>query len=315
MGGPKSQPRLHKPLLVALLLRYYIDDGVTLVHFADIESAANALIERFVPSASPPRSQYPFWRLREDGFWEVADADLLEVNSSGDPRITDLRSDHPGRWTPHAVSQLHRVGGEYYLELLLDRYFPDRSTSVRDALFEVAASHSLPSTHTRDGHPQAGQAKGSTPVLAVEVTAVTSIPTEALQRERFCFERAATGTAAREEALLTARFESYLASQGRSTGRFRIQAPGIPPLYTDVADMTERVVYEAKSSSDRMSVRLALGQILDYARYLEDWHLAVLLPEPPDDDLISLLMGHDVGCVVETSLGNYRDYTDLKRCQ
>lgn len=141
MGGSKSQPRLHKPLLVALLLRYYIEDGVTSVQFSDIEPAANALIERFAPSGSPPRSQYPFWRLREDGFWEVAGGDLLEVNSSGDPRITDLRSGrHPGRWTSDAASELHAMGGEFYLEIVLDRYFPDQMASVREAVSEVAAT-------------------------------------------------------------------------------------------------------------------------------------------------------------------------------
>ena len=59
--------------------------------------------------------------------------------------------------------------------------------------------------------------------------------------------------------------------------------PNIPvgstALYSDLADVTANVVYEAKGSGERMSVRLALGQVLDYGRYVDQSKLAVLLPE------------------------------------
>lgn len=87
MAGPRSEPKPHKPLLVAILLRRFIEDGSTSVAFGDIEKEANALIGRFASSSSPPRSQYPFWRLRRDGFWEIDNAARLELNSSGDPKI------------------------------------------------------------------------------------------------------------------------------------------------------------------------------------------------------------------------------------
>jgi hypothetical protein len=73
-------------------------------------------------------------------------------------------------------------------------------------------------------------------------------------------------------------------------------------------------VYEAKGSADRMSVRLSLGQVLDYGRYVEGSRLAVLLPEAPAADLVELLELHDVGCVVETTPEYFIDMTTLKRC-
>ena len=49
------------------------------------------------------------------------------------------------------------------------------------------------------------------------------------------------------------------------------------------------MLYEAKGSAERMSIRLALGQVLDYGRYVEGSRLAILLPEAPAADLVELL--------------------------
>jgi hypothetical protein len=54
--------------------------------------------------------------------------------------------------------------------------------------------------------------------------------------------------------------------------------------------------------------------VLDYGRYVEGSRLAVLLPEAPAADLVELLEAHGVGCVVETTPGNFVDMTTLKCC-
>ncbi len=96
--------------------------------------------------------------------------------------------------------------------------------------------------------------------------------------------------------------------------RYRIITAGSASLYSDLADTGAGVLYEAKGSSERMSVRLALGQVLDYGRFIDDAQLAVLLPEPPAADLVELLERHDVDCVVESGEGIFVDMTSLKRC-
>ena len=63
-----------------------------------------------------------------------------------------------------------------------------------------------------------------------------------------------------------------------------------------------------------MSVRLALGQVLDYGRFVSGSRLAVLLPETPPADLVELLETHDVGCVVETTPNEFLDMTTHNRC-
>jgi hypothetical protein len=115
------------------------------------------------------------------------------------------------------------------------------------------------------------------------------------------------------EAQLARRFQMYLEKHHRKVKRYRIVPAGQPALYSDLADVTENILYEAKGSADRMSVRLALGQVLDYGRFVQGSRLAVLLPKAPPADLIGLLERHDVGCVVETTPNEFRDMTSHNR--
>jgi hypothetical protein len=102
-------------------------------------------------------------------------------------------------------------------------------------------------------------------------------------------------------------------SHAREVKRYKITTPtGV--LFTDTADITAGVLYEAKGTAERMSVRLAVGQVLDDGRYMKGAELAVLLPGPPAADLVELLESHNVGCVVEGKLGQFSDMTGLKRC-
>jgi len=101
--------------------------------------------------------------------------------------------------------------------------------------------------------------------------------------------------------------------------RYKIKTPGTSSSqFTDLADAHSAIVYEAKGVTNRTSVRLALGQILDYGRYVKKHvdgaELALLLPKRPPGDMISLLESLGAGCVVETAPGAFVDVTSLKRC-
>ncbi len=156
---------------------------------------------------------------------------------------------------------------------------------------------------------------GSEPTAAVEVdtVAVDAVPLAVVNAEQSAFERAASGTAVYYEAQLVSRFQTFLESHGHTVERYRITTPaGV--LYTDVADTSNAVLYEAKADADRMSVRLALGQVLDYGRYVQGTELAVLLPGMPSADLVDLLKNYLIGCVVESGPGQFTDATGLGRC-
>ncbi|MFC8316371.1 hypothetical protein ACFUEJ_22555 [Gordonia sp. NPDC057258] len=148
----------------------------------------------------------------------------------------------------------------------------------------------------------------------VATVAVDAVPVAALNTERSDVEKSIRSSIVQREAQLTQRFQRYLENRGREGMRFKIVPVGTPAaIYSDLADVTDNTLYEAKGSADRMNVRLALGQVLDYARYVNESRLAVLLPEPPAADLVELLEMYNVGCVVEKTPGRFVDMSTLRR--
>jgi hypothetical protein len=104
------------------------------------------------------------------------------------------------------------------------------------------------------------------------------------------------------EAAMVRDYEAFV---GRSLTRrrYRIKATG-ESLVSDLFDDERAELIEAKSLANRMSVRLALGQLLDYRRHHANWSsLAVLLPELPNADLCALLGEHDVTVIFRCGEG------------
>jgi len=122
-GGSPEKPRLHKPLLVLLLLARYIRTSSINATFADVEQDLSRLIQKYAPSSSAPRPVYPFWRLQTDGFWQISGANDVELNNSGDPSPRSLTREHLGSWTPRAVEELKDGRAEELAQAVLARYF------------------------------------------------------------------------------------------------------------------------------------------------------------------------------------------------
>jgi len=214
---------------------------------------------------------------------------------------------------PDTDTRIHRYVGEFEIAEdppYLTKLAPGRNDKPRNVL--VFRLRPVGEIATDDGHLSV--INGTPAASMVETVSVDAVPQAVIKNEVSEFERAASGSARQKEAALTARFTEYLEKEhGRTVRRYKITTPA-GDLYTDTADLTAGVVYEAKGDTDRMSVRLALGQVLDYGRYIDGSDLAVLLPGMPAADLIELLEGHQVGCVVEGADGQFRDVTSLGRC-
>jgi len=88
----------HKPLLLLLALARLQRGEPRWISFADVEAQLRDLISDFGPARGTVHPEYPFWRLRSDGVWEVKEAQELESkqNASGDLPPTLLRSAHGG---------------------------------------------------------------------------------------------------------------------------------------------------------------------------------------------------------------------------
>ncbi|MFE2310130.1 hypothetical protein [Streptomyces sp. NPDC059411] len=126
--------------------------------------------------------------------------------------------------------------------------------------------------------------------------------------------RAATAAtvAIRREAELTQAYKAHLDAAGHRTGAYQIKVKGLTStLRVDLYDATAHVLYEAKGSNSREDVRMALGQVLDYSRYVEmpehngEPKRVILLPAAPTPDIYSLLDRYDVGVVYRTDDGRF----------
>lgn len=127
------------------------------------------------------------------------------------------------------------------------------------------------------------------------------------EAQEFAIAASTASLGRRRESQLTERFHSHMSIQGAELKRFRIRPPAtVSPLFTDLFDTTNNVLYEAKASSTREAVRMAIGQLLDYQRFLPPYcKLCILLPAPPAPDLLPLLSGLGIGLVVESTPGQF----------
>src|SRR5450755_3198315 len=106
--------------------------------------------------------------------------------------------------------------------------------------------------------------------------------------------------AERKEQALVLAFKAYLERKSHDVCRLKIVPPGeAKPLFTDLYDRTTNALIEAKGSVERGAIRMAIGQLADYSRFVDDGNprRAILLPEPPRDDLVALLSSEGVAVI------------------
>ncbi|MFD4505529.1 hypothetical protein [Streptomyces sp. NPDC058457] len=121
----------------------------------------------------------------------------------------------------------------------------------------------------------------------------------------------------RREAELTQQYIAHLRSLGHSVGAFQIKVKGLSStLRTDLYDATEHRLYEVKGANAREDVRMALGQLLDYSRYVSTDQnpsapkRTILLPAQPDADMYDLCKIYEVDIMHRTEDGGFSHGTD-----
>lgn len=89
------------------------------------------------------------------------------------------------------------------------------------------------------------------------------------------------------EARLVDAYERFL---GRQLRILSALLPSGERLVIDGYDDVTDCLIEAKASATRQGIRMAIGQLLDYRRHIAPGaSLAILLPEVPSDDLVTLV--------------------------
>ena len=123
-GGRRAP---HKPLLVLYAIGKLLRAESRLIAYSDVEKKLGELLQEFGPWKSSNRPEFPFWRLRNDGVWEVSDADKIRQTKSGDARITDLRHYKVSGGFPEPIALCLQNDPKLAFEIsrnLLDAHFP-----------------------------------------------------------------------------------------------------------------------------------------------------------------------------------------------
>ncbi len=119
---------------------------------------------------------------------------------------------------------------------------------------------------------------------------VTHVDVEARNTETFVQSPKKVPTIAeRRESLLVQRFGNLANVNKFVVTRLQIFPKGeAKPMFTDVVLNRNEWLIEAKGTVTREAVRMAIGQLLDYSRFVEVDNLGILLPSKPRSDLFDL---------------------------
>lgn len=127
-----------------------------------------------------------------------------------------------------------------------------------------------------------------------------NVPLEAGQVEGYVVAQpAAVRQAVRAEARLVRDYVDQLSGKGDRIYRKEILVPGggEARMYSDVFNETRDQLVEAKASTARNDVRMAIGQLADYGRFVSSARRAILLDSRPLPDLLRLLESQAIAAI------------------
>jgi hypothetical protein len=160
-----------------------------------------------------------------------------------------------------------------------------------------------------DVSPKPGQTKLDA-VLNGSVTTEVAVEEQWTERAFVNPSREPYEAERREQAIVLS-LRYHLRRLDHEVCRIKIVPPGeAKPLFSDLYDKTTKTLFEAKGTVERGAVRMAIGQLADYKRFVDGGaaKLAVVLPFQPREDLLSLLQAEGID-VVWPDAGGFTDTT------
>lgn len=136
------------------------------------------------------------------------------------------------------------------------------------------------------------------PLERISEEEVKVVPVEQHRTERMLIEpNREPYEAERREQPLVLDLMGSLRAEGHRVNRLQLRPEGEPAaLLCDLYDETTNALIEAKGSVSRASVRMAIGQLADYARLVEPPpRRVILVPEKPRSDLLKLAASEGIG--------------------
>lgn len=119
----------HKPLLLLLALGKCARRENRLIPYEEVDESLHSLLVEFGPARQSYHPEYPFWRLKNDGLWELTDTDDLALRqSSTDAKKSELLRHHVRGGLAEPVFRALQDNSDLLfdvVDLLLDRNFPE----------------------------------------------------------------------------------------------------------------------------------------------------------------------------------------------
>lgn len=149
-----SERAPHKPLLLLLALGLF-SQGVRALPYVEYEQKLVDLLREFGPSRRSLHPEYPFWRLCNDGVWEVeAQREMMVRASNNDVLKSELRAANAiGQFPADLINSFThhpQLVGEV-AQLILSAHFPE--SLHRDLLDAVGLSFDAPTSARRRRDP------------------------------------------------------------------------------------------------------------------------------------------------------------------
>lgn len=129
----------HKPLLLLYALGRLVNDDQRLIPYSDVDRDLRSLLMEFGPERTTCHTEYPFWRLKNDGIWELANSEHVETRKGHtDGKKSELlKYGVSGGFTTEVFQVLRRnprLVSELAIEIL-SQHFP--TTVFEDILDSV----------------------------------------------------------------------------------------------------------------------------------------------------------------------------------
>ena len=151
-GGERAP---HKPLLLLYAIGKLLRGEDRLISYTDdIEENLKNLLRDFGPRRDRYNPHFPFWRLQNDGIWEVSDADNIRQTASGDAFITDLRDYNVSGGFNENISEQLQNDSELIFEIVRNLLNAHSLRHFMKTFYKpsILNSHSKPSIRERN-HP------------------------------------------------------------------------------------------------------------------------------------------------------------------
>ncbi|MBD3322374.1 MAG: restriction endonuclease [Chitinivibrionales bacterium] len=133
-----SQRAPHKPLLLLYALGRCNRGSSRTVVFSEVDPILQKLLRQFGPSRRSYHPEYPFWRLQNDGIWELENAESVELRKGQtDAKKSELLSHDVSGGFPRPIYELLSRDKAFIAEIardILDQNFP---TSMHDDLLQA----------------------------------------------------------------------------------------------------------------------------------------------------------------------------------